>query len=117
MPFKNPIVARTGLACFERYTILAGPVEPLRVTPPEAEVLFHNNDEIVRFIFWGGVLRQDQIGAIELQAEELSEFGFFDIADAQALTSPALGRQLAEILDALEGDRTVYTEHLIDEQT
>ena len=42
MPFKNPIVAHTGLACFERYTILAGPVEPLRVTPPEAEVLFHN---------------------------------------------------------------------------
>ena len=75
------------------------------------------NDEIVRFIFWGGVLVQEQIDAIVLQAEELSEFGFFDIADARNLVSPALGHQLAEILVALDSDRTVYTEHLADERT
>jgi 8-oxo-dGTP diphosphatase len=67
--------------------------------------------EVLRFIFCGGVLTQEQIDAIVLEAEELSEYGFFRIEDARTLLSPSLGHQLAEILDVLDDTVTIYTEH------
>lgn len=70
--------------------------------------------EVLRFIFWGGVLTPAQIASIRLPAEELSEFGFFDLATARTLLSPKLGEQVARILAArANGQGFVYTEHAI----
>ena len=70
--------------------------------------------EVLRFIFWGGVLDAAQIAAIRLPAEELSEYGFFDLPTAQALLSAKLGEQVGRILAARErGETFVYTEHAI----
>lgn len=86
-------------------------IDPGRLLSIDYNVKPVLNNEVLRFIFWGGVMTQGQIDTIVLQEEELSEFGFFDIEDARALVSPALGHQLAEIIAMLGGDTTVYTEH------
>ena len=70
--------------------------------------------EVLRFIFWGGVLDAAQIAAIRLPAEELSEYGFFDLPAAKTLLSAKLGEQVGRILAARErGETFVYTEHAI----
>ena len=56
--------------------------------------------EVLRFIFWGGVLDAAQIAAIRLPAEELSEYGFFDLPTAKTLLSAKLGEQIGRILAA-----------------
>lgn len=67
--------------------------------------------EILRFIFWGGVLTAAQIAAIRLPDDnELSEYGFFTVEAAQPLLTAALGPQLARILASLEGEQTIYAE-------
>lgn len=70
--------------------------------------------EVLRFIFWGGVLTETQIAAIRLPADELSEFGFFDLPTARTLLSPKLSEQIGRILAARErGEGFVYTEHAV----
>ena len=86
-------------------------VSPGRLLSIDYNVKPVQNHEVLRFIFWGGLLTQEQIDAIVLQAEELSEFGFFSIEDARRLLDPSLVQQLAEILDTLDDDVTIYTEH------
>lgn len=71
--------------------------------------------EVLRFIFWGGILNREQIDAIRLPAEELSEFGFFDGPTARTLLSTSLGEQVNRLLGMLQrpaGEQNfVYTEH------
>ncbi len=86
-------------------------IEPRRLLSVDYNARPERNFDMLRFIFFGGMLAKQQVDAIVLQAEELSEFGFFSIDDARALLSPALGHQLAEILDTLDENATVYTEH------
>lgn len=51
--------------------------------------------ESVHFLFDGGVLTSGQMAAIDLPANELSEFRFLDLAGAQRLLCPRVGRRLA----------------------
>ncbi len=86
-------------------------INPGRLLSIDYNVRPAQNHEVLRFIFWGGVLTQEQIGAIVLQVEELSEFGFFSIGEARRLLDSSLGQQLAEIHDTFDEDVTIYTEH------
>jgi 8-oxo-dGTP diphosphatase len=86
-------------------------IDPGRLLSVDYNVKPERNYDVLRFIFDGGILTKAQADAIVLQAEELSEFGFFNIEDAQKLLSRALGHQLSDILDTLDGEATVYAEH------
>lgn len=72
--------------------------------------------EVLRFIFWGGVLSREQVDAIRLPAEELSEFGFFTGPEARRRLSSSLGEQVNRLLTMLtrpqDEQAFVYTEHL-----
>jgi len=67
--------------------------------------------DILRFIFQGGALSPEEAANIRVQAEELSEWGFFTLAEAQARLTPDLGRVVAGCLDILDGIETQYIEH------
>jgi 8-oxo-dGTP diphosphatase len=55
--------------------------------------------DALRFVFDGGVLSPQQIAAVRLQPEELSEFRFVDPADLDAYVIPVMARRLRACLD------------------
>jgi 8-oxo-dGTP pyrophosphatase MutT (NUDIX family) len=63
------------------------------------------------FVFDGGMLTAEQIGAIRLQADELASYAFRDPAEAITLLIPRLGRRVAAAIDAHQAGRTAYLEH------
>lgn len=67
--------------------------------------------DILRFVFWGGVLSTDEAANIHVQADELSEWGFFSAEEAQIRLTPDLGRVVAGCLDIFDGEETQYIEH------
>lgn len=67
--------------------------------------------DILRFIFWGGELSPDEIAAIRVQADELSDWGFFTVDEAAARLTPDLARVVAGCLTILDGDATQYIEY------
>ena len=86
-------------------------VAPTRLLGIDYSANPQQGKEVLRFIFWGGVLTQAQIDAIRLPAEELSEFNFFDLPQARELLSPSLGAQVAALVDALpQQECTIYME-------
>jgi 8-oxo-dGTP pyrophosphatase MutT (NUDIX family) len=66
--------------------------------------------DALRFVFDGGVLSPQQISAIRLQPEELSEFRFVDPADLDEYVIPVMARRLRACLNGggylEEGSRT-----------
>ncbi len=66
--------------------------------------------EGLQFIFAGGVLSQEQITAIRLPLDELSEFRFVSLTEAISLVSPRMSRRLAYCMQALEKQTTIYLE-------
>jgi 8-oxo-dGTP pyrophosphatase MutT (NUDIX family) len=63
------------------------------------------------FVFDGGTLTAEQLGAIRLQADELASYGFCDPAAALTLLVPRLGRRVVAALDAHHAGRTTYLEY------
>lgn len=61
----------------------------------------------LRFVFHCGVLREAQVGAVSLQAEEISEHRFVDLEEAAALLSGPVRRR---VLACVGADRCVYLE-------
>lgn len=70
----------------------------------------HEGDKLL-FIFAGGILDADQLGAIRLQADELRSWAFRDLASAGTILIPRLARRLTAALDAHHTDQTRYIEH------
>lgn len=65
----------------------------------------------VMTVFDGGVLDEERIGAIRLQAEEIAEAGFHDSATAAGLLTPLSARiMLASLRARLGGTGTAYLE-------
>lgn len=63
------------------------------------------------FVFDGGMLTAEQLGAIRLQADELASCAFRDPAEALTLLTPRLGRRVVAAIDAHHAGRTTYLEH------
>ena len=66
--------------------------------------------DMLRFVFWGGRLTEEQIAAIRLDTKELSELCCCTLAEAQQRLSPSLGEVVAACLELLESERTQYVE-------
>jgi len=66
--------------------------------------------EALMFIFYGPTLTQAEIEAIQLQAEELSEYRFCTIDEAIGLLNHRLGRRVRRSLEALGENGPVYVE-------
>lgn len=64
----------------------------------------------VKFIFHGGILNDDQISSITLQADELEEFKFLPIEDAIPLLSGSLQASVPMSLDAFRNETVGYKE-------
>lgn len=64
----------------------------------------------VHFIFWGGLLDADTIARIRLPLDELSEFGFFPLHEAQQRLTPFLGERVRRSLAVVGTERTLYFE-------
>jgi 8-oxo-dGTP diphosphatase len=73
------------------------PAEPGRT---EALVIFYD----------GGVLSEQEIAAITLQADELASFAFCTTAEVEAKVRPPVARRIAESLTALAGETVAALE-------
>jgi 8-oxo-dGTP diphosphatase len=63
------------------------------------------------FVFNGGTLTAEKLGAIRLQTDELASYALRDPAEAVTLLIPRLGRRMAAAIDAHHTGRTTYLEH------
>jgi len=68
----------------------------------------------LHFVFYGGVLSEEQIQQIKLPASELSEFRFCRFDEAMNLLSPRLGERLVFALAALKQQRMIYVEDKVE---
>ena len=66
--------------------------------------------EAVSFIFYGGVLQENEINNIQLQASELSEYRFVSIAEAGKLVNGRLAQRLRHIMPLINSEQTLYLE-------
>ena len=67
-------------------------------------------EEGIEFVFFGGILAEETIGQIQLQADELSEFRFVKLAEAMELLNPWSARRMPLIVAALHEGNTAYLE-------
>jgi 8-oxo-dGTP pyrophosphatase MutT (NUDIX family) len=68
-------------------------------------------NEGLMFLFDGGVLETSTIDRIRLPADELSEFRFVDLDDAEELLAPHMHRRLAATVAAHAAGASVYLEN------
>ena len=66
--------------------------------------------ESLQFIFFGGVLQQEQINKIKLQADEIGEYQFMTLEKALPLLSEKLGRRIPKCLGAMKNKTALYLE-------
>jgi 8-oxo-dGTP diphosphatase len=66
-------------------------------------------DDLVVFVFDGGVLAPEQVAAMRLHDGELADFGFHPRADAENLLRDYVWRRTRAALEARRLDATAYT--------
>ena len=86
-------------------------ISPLRLLCVDHQAGDADSTEAMHFIFDGGQLDAEQLGAIRLPPEELSAFRFVSLSEAYSLVSEKLVRRLSLALDALDTGETVYAEN------
>lgn len=64
----------------------------------------------LKFIFYGGILRDDQIASIKLEAEELEEYAFIPLNNALPLLSFSLQKSVPQSVDAIKNGTVAYIE-------
>lgn len=64
----------------------------------------------LQFVFDGGVLSREQVGAIRLATDELSRFEFLELEAARAQLRPSKARRIALAHQAFLNGETVYGE-------
>ncbi len=70
-------------------------------------------NEGLMFLFDGGVLEPSTIDRIRLPADELSEFRFVELGEAEELLPPHMHRRLAATVAARAAGASVYLENAI----
>jgi ADP-ribose pyrophosphatase YjhB (NUDIX family) len=66
--------------------------------------------EGLMFIFYGGVLLEQEIATIHLPMQELSEFRFVKPAEVASLLTPTLSKRVLSSLEVIDSERTLYLE-------
>ena len=64
----------------------------------------------LKFVFYGGILSEDQISQIKLQAEELEKYVFASPEEAMPLLSSSLQKSIPACLEAIKNKTVVYIE-------
>ncbi|MFF0832439.1 MULTISPECIES: NUDIX domain-containing protein [unclassified Streptomyces] len=91
--------------------------EELGITPPIGSLLAVDwapneaEGDKVLYLFDGGQLTQDHLGAITLQPEELKSFAFVSPAQITERTIPRLARRILAAAQARNEAPPVYLEH------
>ena len=68
--------------------------------------------ESLQFMFYGGVLTQEQIENISLQEDELTEYRFFEKEEAiPLLSNPKLGKRVRKSFEAIEKNTFYYLDN------
>ena len=84
------------------------------VNPEFLCIDYQNNPDKVesyQFLFHGGILNPEQIKAIKLQAEEISEYKFLPIVEAQKFLGKYLAKRIPKCLDAFNKKSALYLEN------
>lgn len=63
------------------------------------------------FIFDGGVLTEEEIGAITIEKDEISEYRFVSVDKAKQLLRPSASRRLDQIMQAIDTGTCAYLEN------
>ncbi|MBI4119577.1 MAG: NUDIX hydrolase [Parcubacteria group bacterium] len=71
---------------------------------------YQNKSENLQFIFYGGILTQNQMRSIKLQKEELDEYKFLKLENALPLLNRNLSSRIPPCLEALKNNTAVYLE-------
>jgi len=71
------------------------------------------HSDSLKFIFYGGVLDDNQISQIKLQENELTESQFVDADKAMLLLSNSLQKSIPQCLEAIKNNITVYIENTV----
>ena len=73
----------------------------------------NNSDkgESLQFLFYGGILTQEQINTITLQEEEISEYAFLPLLEAQKLLGKLLGVRIEKCLNSYKENQALYLEN------
>lgn len=66
--------------------------------------------ESLQFVFFGGVLTQEEIKKLQLPVTELVEYRFATLQQALSLLSPKLAKRLPKCLQAIRRGVTAYLE-------
>ncbi|WP_307792208.1 NUDIX hydrolase [Streptomyces verrucosisporus] len=91
--------------------------EELGISPPIGRLLVVDwapgpgEGDKVLYLFDGGALSAEDRERIELQAEELRDYGFYRAERVPELTIPRLARRVAAGIQARADRGTVYLEH------
>lgn len=72
---------------------------------------YPNKSENIQFIFYGGILSENDIRDIKIPEEELSGFAFRKQEDAVALLGKNLSKRILSCLDALKNGTAIYLEN------
>ena len=85
-------------------------VEPLRLLCVEYRGRSDDITECLQFVFFCGVLGDDRIAAIRLEAAELSDHRFVPLEEALQLLNPRLARRIELSRRALDEGTILYVE-------
>ncbi len=66
--------------------------------------------ETVQYVFFGGVLKEEQILKIVLQSDELDEYQFVTVEESAGMLRPNLKYRLPFCLDAIKNNTVAYLE-------
>lgn len=67
--------------------------------------------DVFNFVFYGGVLNEKQISKINIQKEELDEFGFFSLEETANIIDPTSKHKIKFLVKALKTGNIVYLEN------
>lgn len=68
------------------------------------------HSESIQFIFWGGMLSEDEIERIKLPPSELEEFRFVETEGALTILNERLSRRVRQCLTSLKEGAVLYLE-------
>lgn len=70
-----------------------------------------NEGDKLLFVFDGRTLSTTQLNGIQLQADELASYAFFDVEGAARVLVPRLARRVVAAVGARRAGHTAYLEH------
>lgn len=86
----------------------------LRLLCLEYQSAHSTGTESLQFIFYGGVLSEQEIASIQLQSEEIEEYRFCSRAEALCLLASKLAERMRFGFQALDENRVIYLENKSD---